>query len=166
MWGRSYWKRSGTLTAGASVVVAVPEDASLDQFVSPAGTESEDAGDEDEESESEDAEAHDAAAEATTAEAHDAAAADGATPDDADSESVHGGSADPDLPKESTEPEPDDSAIPSEDADDSSVEPAVSTYAWSPEGGECTDCGASAEELWRSEGQKASGLVCADCKEW
>ena len=47
-----------------------------------------------------------------------------------------------------------------------SVEPAVSTYAWSPEGGTCADCGESAEKRWRAEGQRDGDLVCADCKEW
>ncbi|USZ67070.1 hypothetical protein NGM10_10040 [Halorussus salilacus] len=47
-----------------------------------------------------------------------------------------------------------------------SVEPASSTFAWSPEGGECANCGASVERRWRADGQKDGGLVCADCKEW
>lgn len=47
-----------------------------------------------------------------------------------------------------------------------SVEPAVSTYAWSPEGGTCADCGESVEKRWRAEGQRDGDLVCADCKEW
>lgn len=47
-----------------------------------------------------------------------------------------------------------------------SVEPASSTFAWSPEGGECADCGAAVERRWRADGQKDGGLVCADCKEW
>jgi hypothetical protein len=51
-------------------------------------------------------------------------------------------------------------------SDLSAVEPAVSTFTWSPEGGECADCGASAERRWRSAGQRGGELVCADCKEW
>jgi len=43
-----------------------------------------------------------------------------------------------------------------------SVAPATSTYDWSPEGGECAECGASVERRWRGDG----ALVCADCKEW
>lgn len=44
------------------------------------------------------------------------------------------------------------------------VEPARSTYAWSPDGAECAACGATVEARWR--GEAAEGLVCADCKEW
>lgn len=47
-----------------------------------------------------------------------------------------------------------------------SVEPAVSTYAWSPEGATCADCGESVEKRWRAEGQRGGDLVCVDCKEW
>ncbi|WP_134668807.1 DUF7573 domain-containing protein [Halorussus marinus] len=47
-------------------------------------------------------------------------------------------------------------------ADAPSVEPARSTYAWSPRGGECADCGESVERRWRDDG----ALVCGDCKEW
>jgi hypothetical protein len=42
------------------------------------------------------------------------------------------------------------------------VDPAHSTYDWSPDGAECADCGATVEARWRDE----SGLVCPDCKEW
>jgi len=52
----------------------------------------------------------------------------------------------------------------SESADETapSVSPATSTYDWSPEGGECADCGASVERRWRD----GEALVCGDCKEW
>lgn len=77
----------------------------------------------------------------------------------ADSEPVGPGSTDS-VPSE-------ESAMQSEESDDSSdVEPAVSTFTWSPKGGECADCGASVERRWRSEGQRDGDLVCADCKEW
>lgn len=46
------------------------------------------------------------------------------------------------------------------------VEPAVSTYAWSPDGDACADCGESVAERWRAEGQRSGDLVCEDCKEW
>jgi len=46
------------------------------------------------------------------------------------------------------------------------VEPARSTFDWTPTGGECADCGASAERRWRADGQKDGDLVCEDCKEW
>jgi hypothetical protein len=42
------------------------------------------------------------------------------------------------------------------------VEPAESTYSWSPAGATCAACGASVERRWRDEGE----LVCADCKSW
>jgi len=59
------------------------------------------------------------------------------------------------VPADERESEPTAEAPPS-------VAPAVSTYAWSPEGGECADCGASVRRRWRDDG----ALVCADCKEW
>jgi hypothetical protein len=42
------------------------------------------------------------------------------------------------------------------------VEPARSTYTWSPGGAECAACGATVTERWRDNGQQ----VCADCKDW
>lgn len=42
------------------------------------------------------------------------------------------------------------------------VEPARSTYAWSPDGATCAECGEQVEERWESE----AGLVCVECKEW
>jgi hypothetical protein len=42
------------------------------------------------------------------------------------------------------------------------VEPAESTYSWSPAGATCASCGATVERRWRDEGD----LVCADCKSW
>lgn len=48
------------------------------------------------------------------------------------------------------------------DDGEQSVEPAVSTYDFSPEGAPCAGCGESVEKRWRSE----AGLVCPDCKEW
>lgn len=50
--------------------------------------------------------------------------------------------------------------------DSTPVDPAVSTFDWSPEGGECADCGESAERRWRAEGERGGSLVCADCKQW
>ena len=115
--GRPATDDFATLTAGASVVAAVTEDASLDQFASSGKTD---------ESETDDS-------------------ADSDTSDAAD---------------------PEESATQFEDADEPEVEPAVSTFTWSSEGGECADCGASIGRRWRSEGQKDGNLVCADCKEW
>ncbi|WP_336024395.1 DUF7573 domain-containing protein [Halobellus salinisoli] len=42
------------------------------------------------------------------------------------------------------------------------VEPASSTYRWSPEGVECAACGRVVDRLW-SDGDEH---VCIDCKEW
>lgn len=42
------------------------------------------------------------------------------------------------------------------------VEPAVTTYAWSPEGAACADCGEVVERRWEQDGQ----LVCGACKAW
>ena len=119
---RHGWSRSGTLTAGDSVVAAVPEDASLDQFVTSEATDSED--------------------------------------DEVDSADAGTGS-------EGAEPEVEtETGVDPDSLDASAVDPAVSTYRWSSEGGECADCGASADRLWRGEGQKDGDLVCPDCKEW
>jgi hypothetical protein len=46
------------------------------------------------------------------------------------------------------------------------TDPAVSTFDWSPEGGECADCGESVERRWRADGERGGELVGADCKEW
>lgn len=53
------------------------------------------------------------------------------------------------------------------DADDervppTAVEPAEPTADWSPDGAECSACGAVVAHRWESE----AGLVCPDCKEW
>jgi hypothetical protein len=61
----------------------------------------------------------------------------------------------------SKESRPSDESGPSGEAD-----PAVSTYEWSPEGGECAACGRTAERRWRSDGEREGALVCPDCKEW
>jgi hypothetical protein len=117
----------------------VPEDASLDQFASSEATET-DSG----EAETEDPDSEEAAT-------------DEADPEEGEvrteESEVQTGDADP----ENGEADPEDA---------SPVEPAVSTYQWSAEGGECADCGASADRLWRGEGQKDGGLVCPECKDW
>ncbi|MFC4552906.1 DUF7573 domain-containing protein, partial [Halorussus sp. GCM10023401] len=48
----------------------------------------------------------------------------------------------------------------------SAVEPAVSTYGWSPAGGECAACGEAVERRWRADGEREGDLVCEDCKDW
>jgi hypothetical protein len=45
---------------------------------------------------------------------------------------------------------------------DDAVEPAVSTYAFSPDGAPCAACGAVVEKRWLDDGE----LVCPDCKAW
>lgn len=47
-------------------------------------------------------------------------------------------------------------------ADTPIVEPAESTYAWSPDGDACAACGAVVERRWRD----SDGLVCETCKTW
>jgi hypothetical protein len=42
------------------------------------------------------------------------------------------------------------------------VEPARSTFTWSPDGGSCAECGERVEERWESD----PGLVCVECKSW
>ena len=42
------------------------------------------------------------------------------------------------------------------------VEPAVSTYDWTPTGADCEACGTTVEKRWRDDGR----LVCPDCKAW
>jgi len=47
-------------------------------------------------------------------------------------------------------------------ADEGTVEPAVSTLAWTPGGAACADCGEFSERRWRDDGD----LVCPACKPW
>ena len=57
----------------------------------------------------------------------------------------------------------DDADLDSEPGPDSDqVEPAVSTYDWTPTGADCEACGTAVERRWRDDGR----LVCADCKAW
>lgn len=42
------------------------------------------------------------------------------------------------------------------------VEPARSTFAWSPDGVACAECGQQVAERWESD----AGLVCTECKSW
>ncbi len=181
---------SATLTTAAPVALRVPEDATLDAFASQDAAESdeegepvEDAETDDESAEldgdaepSENGEFEDGSVEAEDEpEAEDESATVGDEPAEieADGEAL-------DTPDE-TEPT-DETVAASESADSeaatvgestdestvdiSEVEPARSTYDWTPDGGECADCGASAERRWRADGQKAGELVCEDCKEW
>jgi hypothetical protein len=49
-----------------------------------------------------------------------------------------------------------------DDGGTGAVEPAVSTYDWTPSGADCEACGAAVERRWRDDGR----LVCGDCKPW
>ncbi|RLM96320.1 hypothetical protein [Haloarcula sp. Atlit-7R] len=42
------------------------------------------------------------------------------------------------------------------------VDPAVTTYAWSPDGAACAECGEVVERRWTQDGI----LVCGACKSW
>jgi len=48
------------------------------------------------------------------------------------------------------------------EASTDAVEPAVTTYAWSPEGAPCAECGEVVERRWTQDGL----LVCGACKCW
>ena len=58
---------------------------------------------------------------------------------------------------------------PAEPTDDDAEEPtltveaAVPTYDFSPDGSACAACGETVETRWQDEGV---GMVCADCKQW
>jgi hypothetical protein len=71
---------------------------------------------------------------------------------------------------ESSDPAETDPESPDSESDDAptaeETDPAVSTYRWSPAGGECADCGETAPRRWRADGERDGALVCADCKEW
>lgn len=42
------------------------------------------------------------------------------------------------------------------------VDPAVGTYRWDPEGVACAACGETVNRLWLDDGEQ----VCEACKEW
>ena len=71
-------------------------------------------------------------------------------------ESDVGDPENPEVDESESESDPDP------DPDSDPVEPAVSTYDWTPTGADCEVCGAAVEERWRDDGR----LVCADCKAW
>lgn len=53
-----------------------------------------------------------------------------------------------------------DSDAPSADADASTGEVGLSTYAWGEF--DCSQCDGATDRVWRSDGD----LVCRNCKEW
>ena len=65
-------------------------------------------------------------------------------------------------PERESDPEPVSGPEPDGPPPIAEVDPARSTFAWSPDGAACAECGASVEERWEAEG----GLVCVECKEW
>lgn len=129
----------------------MPEDASLDAF---ASTDEQAAAD----SEATDAEAADAGTSGTEVSDVETSDADSEEAEIAESEATD---SDASAGDSAVAESPADSAPTVGDAD-----PAVSTYRWSPEGGECADCGASAERRWRADGERDGARVCPDCKEW
>ena len=71
------------------------------------------------------------------------------------------------LDSPSTEESPSDKmgeAATTESDTEAKTEPAppTATVVWSPEGGDCTDCGATVDRRWEDDGT----LVCAACKSW
>lgn len=86
----------------------------------------------------------------TTDEDGEAADDGGADGDDADGAAADG----TDAAAESATSDPAASAP--------DVEPATTTYRWTPTGATCTVCGEQTQRCWGS----AEGLVCPDCKEW
>jgi hypothetical protein len=78
-------------------------------------------------------------------------------------------SAATDEPATADEPTTADETVDAEESADDALlvaDPAVSTFDWSPEGGECAGCGESVQRRWRADGERGGELVCADCKEW
>lgn len=61
---------------------------------------------------------------------------------------------------------PEDGERDDSETDAPEVSPAVSTYEWSPAGGDCADCGRTVERRWRADGEREGDLVCENCKEW
>jgi hypothetical protein len=67
------------------------------------------------------------------------------------------------------EPEADGETESVDDGEDSptaGVEPALSTYDWTPGGAACGRCSETVEKRWRDGDGTGEALVCADCKEW
>ncbi|WP_158055275.1 DUF7573 domain-containing protein [Halorussus halophilus] len=78
------------------------------------------------------------------------ASLDSFAPGESDSEET-------DTPAESDDHEADELS-----SDSQVVEPATSTYEWSPAGQECDHCGDTVARRWRDD----DVLVCQDCKSW
>lgn len=91
-----------------------------------------------------------------------------AEPADESDDGVAGGTtaggADETAPPAADAPDgdPREEPVPDAEAASDDVAPAVSTYAWSPDGGPCAACGEHVEERWRD----GEDLVCVACKDW
>lgn len=118
----------------------MPRDSSLDDFLGGESTDSDEPSERDDESTSDENSPGAARTGASEADTEAAADANGDTSGDAEDQ------------ERATEEQ--------EGAD--SVEPAVSTFEFAPDGAECAVCDAVVERRWRDE----RGLVCPDCKEW
>lgn len=118
----------------------MPRDSSLDDFLGGGSTDSDEPSEQDDES--------------TSDEKSSGAARTNAP--DADTETATDANEDTDGDAE------DQGRAAEEQKDADSVEPAVSTFEFAPDGAECAICNAVVERRWRDE----QGLVCPDCKEW
>lgn len=121
----------------------MPEDASLDEFLDA------------------DASGSDADTEASEADVDDA----GGTPEEDAPGETFEDDAPADTSGEETPGKTSEEDAPGETSDEGAAcdaEPAMPTYASTPEGEACAACGEAVTERWRDDG----GWVCADCKEW
>ncbi|WP_058994019.1 hypothetical protein [Haloarcula sp. CBA1127] len=75
--------------------------------------------------------------------------------DESEDEGESGTSAEDDTTEAGSE-------APDAEATTDAVDPAVTTYAWSPEGAACAECGEVVERRWTQDGL----LVCGACKCW
>jgi hypothetical protein len=81
-------------------------------------------------------------------------------------EFASGAEAAADEPEEDPEADDETESVDGEDSPSVGVEPALSTYDWTPGGADCNRCGETVEKRWRDGDGTGEALVCADCKEW
>lgn len=146
-----------------AVLPAVPEDASLDDFLQGGDAEEEPADDGDAGEPSVDAGEPSSGSGSWESSADDEGVADGVASVDDDEA---GGTDDGETATDETD---DEAAEGSADGDDedatippSAVEPVAATSRWAADGVTCPACDGSATRLWRD----GDGLVCGDCKSW
>lgn len=118
------------------------DDTSLDDFL--------DAGEDDEGVEDGD---NEGVADAPDSDTTPDASGDDAPATEADADAHDAGDG-PATEADADAPDTDDSAV--------DVEPATTTYQWTPAGATCAACGETVERRWRGD----EGLVCPNCKEW